>query len=99
MKPQPGMGIKSTWHPSRVHIKRQKLSAIGLKSQHTPSFLCESYDCQATHRSIMATDSAVFSNVRPQKQSTWFLPREHGATAMLFTPIRSEERRVGKDRR
>jgi hypothetical protein len=35
----------------------------------------------------MATDSAVFSNVRPQKQSTWFLPREHGATAMLFTPI------------
>ncbi|HZL49825.1 MAG TPA: YwiC-like family protein [Terracidiphilus sp.] len=35
----------------------------------------------------MATESAVFSNVRPQKQSTWFLPREHGATAMLFTPI------------
>ena len=35
----------------------------------------------------MATESAVLSNVRPQKQSTWFLPREHGATAMLFTPI------------
>ena len=35
----------------------------------------------------MATESAVFSNVRPQKQSTWFLPREHGATAMLFIPI------------
>jgi hypothetical protein len=35
----------------------------------------------------MATESAVFSNIRPQKQSTWFLPREHGATAMLFTPI------------
>jgi hypothetical protein len=35
----------------------------------------------------MATESAVLSNVRPQKQSTWFLPREHGATAMLFIPI------------
>ena len=35
----------------------------------------------------MATESAVFGTVRPQKRSTWFLPREHGATAMLFTPI------------
>jgi len=35
----------------------------------------------------MATESAVLSNIRPQKQTTWFLPREHGATAMLFTPI------------
>jgi hypothetical protein len=35
----------------------------------------------------MAAQSAVVSNVRPQKQSAWFLPREHGATAMLFTPI------------
>ncbi len=35
----------------------------------------------------MATESAVIGNVRPQKQSTRFLPREHGATAMLFTPI------------
>lgn len=35
----------------------------------------------------MATDSAVMSNVRPSGKSTWFLPREHGATAMLFTPI------------
>src|SRR5664280_929578 len=87
MKPQPVMRIKSTSHPSFLHPIRQILSAIGLKSQHTPSFLCDSHDCQATHRSIMATESAVFSNVRPQKQSTWFLPREHGATAMLFTPI------------
>jgi hypothetical protein len=35
----------------------------------------------------MATESAVIGNIRPSKQSTWFLPREHGATAMLFTPI------------
>jgi len=35
----------------------------------------------------MATESAVLSNIRPQKQTTWFLPREHGATAMLFIPI------------
>ena len=35
----------------------------------------------------MATESATMSNVYPLKQSTWFLPREHGATAMLFTPI------------
>ncbi|MGC1462730.1 MAG: YwiC-like family protein [Terracidiphilus sp.] len=35
----------------------------------------------------MATESAVIGNVRPQKQNTWFFPREHGATAMLFTPI------------
>jgi hypothetical protein len=35
----------------------------------------------------MATQSAAIGNVRPLKQSTWFLPREHGATAMLFTPI------------
>jgi len=35
----------------------------------------------------MATESAVMSNVRPARQSRWFLPREHGATAMLFTPI------------
>lgn len=35
----------------------------------------------------MAAESAVRSNVRPQKQATWFLPREHGATAMLFTPL------------
>lgn len=35
----------------------------------------------------MATESAVMSNVRPSKQGAWFLPREHGATAMLFTPI------------
>lgn len=35
----------------------------------------------------MATESVLTSNVRPSKQSTWFLPREHGATAMLFTPI------------
>lgn len=35
----------------------------------------------------MATESVFMSNVRPTKQSTWFLPREHGATAMLFTPL------------
>ncbi len=35
----------------------------------------------------MATESVVMSNVQRPKQSTWFLPREHGATAMLFTPI------------
>lgn len=35
----------------------------------------------------MATESAVMSNVRQLKQNTWFLPREHGATAMLFIPI------------
>jgi hypothetical protein len=35
----------------------------------------------------MATPSAVVGSARPQKQSAWFLPREHGATAMLFTPI------------
>ena len=35
----------------------------------------------------MAAESAVLGNVRLQKQTTWFLPREHGATAMLFTPI------------
>jgi hypothetical protein len=36
---------------------------------------------------MMATESAVMSNVRPARPNTWFLPREHGATAMLFTPI------------
>lgn len=35
----------------------------------------------------MGTESVVMSNVQRPKQSTWFLPREHGATAMLFTPI------------
>ena len=35
----------------------------------------------------MAAQSAVIGNVRTQKQNTRFLPREHGATAMLFTPI------------
>lgn len=35
----------------------------------------------------MATESVVMSTVHQSKQSTWFLPREHGATAMLFTPI------------
>ena len=35
----------------------------------------------------MAAESVVISNARQSKQSTWFLPREHGATAMLFTPI------------
>ena len=35
----------------------------------------------------MGTESVVMSNVHQSKQSTWFLPREHGATAMLFTPI------------
>jgi hypothetical protein len=35
----------------------------------------------------MATESAVMSSVREPRQSSWFLPREHGATAMLFTPI------------
>jgi hypothetical protein len=35
----------------------------------------------------MATDPAIFSKARRPEQSTWFLPREHGATAMLFTPI------------
>ena len=35
----------------------------------------------------MATDSAVMTNAGPSGKSTWFLPREHGATAMLFTPI------------
>lgn len=35
----------------------------------------------------MATESVVMSNVHVSKQSTWFFPREHGATAMLFTPI------------
>ena len=35
----------------------------------------------------MATESAVMTNVHPSRQSAWFLPREHGATAMLFTPI------------
>jgi hypothetical protein len=35
----------------------------------------------------MATESVFMSNVGPTKQSTWFLPREHGATAMLFTPL------------
>jgi len=35
----------------------------------------------------MATESAVLDSVRTQRQSIWFFPREHGATAMLFTPI------------
>jgi hypothetical protein len=35
----------------------------------------------------MATESVVMSNVTRAKQSAWFFPREHGATAMLFTPI------------
>jgi hypothetical protein len=35
----------------------------------------------------MATESVVMSNVNESKQGTWFFPREHGATAMLFTPI------------
>ena len=35
----------------------------------------------------MATESVVMRNVQESKQITWFFPREHGATAMLFTPI------------
>jgi hypothetical protein len=35
----------------------------------------------------MATESVVMSNVRQSKQGARFFPREHGATAMLFTPI------------
>jgi hypothetical protein len=32
-------------------------------------------------------ESAVLSNVPRARQGTWFFPREHGATAMLFTPM------------
>jgi hypothetical protein len=35
----------------------------------------------------MAAETVVMRNVQELKQCTWFFPREHGATAMLFTPI------------
>jgi len=35
----------------------------------------------------MAAEQAIISSVRQPHKSAWFLPREHGATAMLFTPI------------
>jgi hypothetical protein len=35
----------------------------------------------------MAAEQAIISNVGQPHKSAWFLPREHGATAMLFTPI------------
>ncbi len=35
----------------------------------------------------MAAEQAIISNVGHPHKSAWFLPREHGATAMLFTPI------------
>ena len=81
------MGKKSTWHPSCTQPYPAKLSAIGLKSQHMRSLCARVLQCQAAYWSIMATESVVMSNVHQSKPSTWFLPREHGATAMLFTPI------------
>ena len=35
----------------------------------------------------MAAEQAILSNVGQPHKSAWFLPREHGATAMLFMPI------------
>jgi hypothetical protein len=35
----------------------------------------------------MAAEQAIISNVGQPHKNAWFLPREHGATAMLFTPI------------
>ncbi|HUX27934.1 MAG TPA: YwiC-like family protein [Terracidiphilus sp.] len=35
----------------------------------------------------MATEQVVATRARQSNQTAWFLPREHGATAMLFTPI------------
>ena len=35
----------------------------------------------------MATEQVIPIRARQSNQSAWFLPREHGATAMLFTPI------------
>ncbi len=35
----------------------------------------------------MATKQAIISNVGQPHMSAWFLPREHGATAILLTPI------------
>ncbi len=35
----------------------------------------------------MAAEQAIISNVGQSHKSGWFLPREHGATAMLFMPI------------
>jgi hypothetical protein len=35
----------------------------------------------------MAAEQAIISSVGQPQKNAWFLPREHGATAMLFTPI------------
>ncbi|MGO9520319.1 MAG: YwiC-like family protein [Candidatus Korobacteraceae bacterium] len=35
----------------------------------------------------MAAEQVIISRMRQPHESAWFLPREHGATAMLLTPI------------